>query len=54
VLRIKNCRSAARDGSQPIPAFCDRPNRSPEDHSRSIVGVNGNDPAGPAAVVVTE
>src|SRR5262249_27753643 len=40
-------------GVQPMPAFCVRPNRSPEGHSRSIASVNGKAPEGPSADVCT-
>ncbi len=40
-------------GSQPIPAFCDKPNRSPQGQSRNISSVSGSDPRGPSAVVAT-
>ena len=38
---------------QPMPAFCVQPKRSPDGRSRSISGVNGSEPAGPAACVET-
>ena len=44
------CRQCA-DGSQPMPAFCDQPKRSPEGRSRSISGVNGSAPLGPGTRV---
>ena len=43
----------APTASQPMPAFCVHPKRSPDGRSRSISGVSGSDPAGPAACVVT-
>ncbi len=40
-------------GSQPMPASCDQPKRSPLGRSRSISSVKGSRPAGPAALVFT-
>ena len=37
-------------GSQPMPASCDQPKRSPEGRVSSISGVKGSAPAGPGAV----
>ena len=42
VLRIRNClRPSSSAGSQPMPAFCVQPNRSPLALSRSISSVSG-------------
>ena len=52
VERMRNGSRAVFAGSQPIPAFWDRPKASPDGPRRSS-GVSGSTPAGPAAVVST-
>src|SRR5450631_2801539 len=53
VLRIRNSGSSRRVGSQPMPAFCDKPKRLPEGWVSSISAVSGSTPAGPVACVST-
>ena len=50
---MRNSGSSSRLGSQPIPAFCVKPNRFPDGCVSSISADNGNIPAGPVARVVT-
>src|SRR3954447_26337967 len=38
------------EGSQPMPAFCVQPNKSPEGRFSSISAVMGIDPCGPGAL----
>ena len=53
VERIRNSSRPTLDASQPMPAFCDRPNTSPEGRSWRNASVSGRAPSGPAAVVST-
>src|SRR4029453_9047211 len=49
VLRIRNGVRVASRGSQPMPAFCVRPKRSPLGDRSSSSGSSGRLPAGPLA-----
>src|SRR5581483_8053150 len=54
VLSINTCLPPNAEGDQPIPAFCESPNKLPDGCSISISAVSGNTPAGPCACVRTE
>src|SRR4051794_12512302 len=53
VESIRNSRLPSADDFQPMPAFWVHPNKSPDGHSRSMVGVSGKEPDGPDACVRT-
>ncbi len=53
VLKIRNCLPPASAGFQPMPAFCDRPNKLPLGLFNSISLVIGRLPAGPDDFVLT-
>ena len=47
VLRMRNSGSSRREGSQPMPAFWERPKRLPEGCVSNISAVIGSEPSGP-------